>query len=226
MNKANLVLIYGILSDDEIWQHQVKHLQDVANIIIPDIRPAKNFNQILDIILTAAPDSFALAGHSMGGWLVLEVARRYPEKVKQLCVLSTTAEIDPPEKIERRKQALQQAQAGNFAEVAEQLANDFVYDSRVRPAVLAMFKRQQFAFVDQMQILIQRENTLPYLNSIKANSLVIHAAQDKIFKLEDFRKIYQGIPGAKHTIIEDSGHMVTLEQPQAVTALMRYWLEN
>lgn len=55
--------------------------------------------------------------------------------------------------------------------------------------------------------------------------MVIHGRQDSFFTLAEQQLIASNIPNAKLTIIEDCGHMMHVEQPQAVNALLRLWVQ-
>ena len=79
-------------------------------------------------------------------------------------------------------------------------------------------------FIHQEQAMMQRKETLSILPQIACPTLLIHAAQDRNFSLQEHQELTAHIPGAKIAIVEDSGHMSPLEMPQAVTALLRFWL--
>jgi pimeloyl-ACP methyl ester carboxylesterase len=99
MKKEPLVLLPGLLSDDYVWDHQVKYLSEVADIYIPNLSYASSPNEMIEEIMKVAPDSkFAIAGHSMGGWLSLEIVKHYPERVSKLCLLATRIDSDSKEK--------------------------------------------------------------------------------------------------------------------------------
>jgi pimeloyl-ACP methyl ester carboxylesterase len=56
--------------------------------------------------------------------------------------------------------------------------------------------------------------------------LVLCGRQDALTPLEVHREMASLIPGARLVIIEDSGHLTTMEQPEATTAVLRYWLQE
>jgi pimeloyl-ACP methyl ester carboxylesterase len=176
-------------------------------------------------ILGQAPPKFALAGHSMGGWLCLEVMRRAPERVTQLCLLNTTARGDSPEKLRKREQAIFRVENGEFAAVAKEIADLFIFNPSTKPQVEKMFlKEGKDVFIQQERAMIDRQECLSILPTIKCPTLIIHAARDKNFSLEEHQELAELIPNSMLAIVEDSGHMSPMEMPQAVTALMRFWL--
>jgi pimeloyl-ACP methyl ester carboxylesterase len=222
--KTHLVLISGLLSNDRVWQHQVKNLSTLADIQIfnpCEDTPAKMVKGILD----KAPPTFALAGHSMGGWLCLEIFRADPSRVSKVCLLNTSARSDFKEKKAKRKSMIEQCKAGKFPEIAGEVASFFTSNSQTHLEVEKMFlKVGEDAFIAQEQAMLMREPCEKILPIIHCPALVIHAAQDKNFSLEEHAEMVEQMPNAKLAVVEDSGHMSPMERPQAVTALLRYWL--
>ncbi len=111
--KPPLVLISGLLSNESLWQHQTRHLSDIASIQV--LSPSQDTpKKMIQAILEQAPPEFALAGHSMGGWLCLEIMRTAPSRVSRLCLLNTTARNDSEEKRLARQQMILKAEKGQF----------------------------------------------------------------------------------------------------------------
>lgn len=222
--KIPLVLVSGLLSNESLWQHQVDHLEDIAAISI--ISPSQDTpEKMVRSILDAAPPRFALAGHSMGGWLCLEIMQANPSRVSQLCLLNTTARMDSEEKRARRKEMILKAEKGNFPEIVEEIADHFVSNLQVKNDVKKMFlKVGKEAFIRQEKAMMMRHESKSILPKINCPTLVIHAAQDQNFSLEESKELVDQIQGAKLSMVEDSGHMSPMEAPQAITAFLRFWL--
>jgi len=222
--KTTLVLLSGLLSNQLIWQHQIRHLSDIASIHV--ISPSENTpEKMVEAILKEAPPKFALAGHSMGGWLCLEVMRAAPSRVNRLCLLNTTAHMDSEEKKRRRQKMIQRVEKGQFREVVGEIIDKFVYNSLVKDTVEKMFLEiGEEIFIRQQEAMLARHECASILPSIVCPTLTIHAAQDRNFSLEEHRELVEQIPNARLAIVEDSGHMSPMEMPQAVTALLRFWL--
>lgn len=224
--KVPLIFVSGLLCNESVWSHQINHLNDLAAIKV--ICPNQNTPQkMVEEILTQSPEQFALAGHSMGGWLCLEVLRKAPERVKQLCLLNTTAKGDTPAKELKRHKMIQKAQNGQFLDIIEELVNDFVFDTRIKDEVRSMLQKSgEQVFISQEKSMLMRKECLTLLPSIRCPTLVIHADKDKVFSLEDHQELADSINHAKLSIIKDCGHMSPMEKPEEVTSLLRYWLES
>lgn len=222
--KIPLLLLPGLLSDARLWEHQTRHLADIASIQI--ISVSQNTpEQMVSSILKKAPPAFALAGHSMGGWLCLEVMRTAPERVSQLCLLNTTARMDSEEKKMKRNGMIRKAEQGLFQEVVKDMVQKFVFNPLAKHEVEEMFLNQgKESFIHQEQAMLKREESQSILPTITCPVLAIHARQDTVFSLDEHEELVAQIKNAKLAIVEDSGHMSPMEVPQAITALLRYWL--
>lgn len=224
MKKKTLILVSGLLSNERVWSHQMQHLRDIADIKV--VSPSQDTpEKMVQEILEKAPETFAIAGHSMGGWLCLEVMRRAPSRVSKLCLINTTAKPDSPEKATRRKEMIQKAKEGHFSELAHEIADNFVLNKSVKTDVEKMLLEVgENAFCRQEHSMLIREECLSILPTIKCPTLVIRSVHDKVFSLVDHQELADNITNAKLAHIEDSGHMTPMEMPQAVTTLLRYWL--
>jgi pimeloyl-ACP methyl ester carboxylesterase len=222
--KIPLVLLPGLLSDKRVWMHQIQHLKDVADVQIISLSqdtPEKMIHSLLE----EAPPKFALAGHSMGGWLCLEVMRVAPERVTQLCLINTTSRMDTEEKREKRYRMIEKAEEGSFQEIVKDIVGKFVFNPLVKNDVEKMFlDLGKTVFIHQEQAMIKRKDTRSLLATIFCPVLVIHAAQDSVFSLDEHIELVAQMPNAKLALVEDAGHMSPMEMPQAITALLRYWL--
>ncbi|QMT61846.1 MULTISPECIES: alpha/beta fold hydrolase [unclassified Legionella] len=225
MSKKTLVFLSGVLSDHRVWSYQANHLHDLVNCQIIPLLHGTSTEDLLQRVLGHVEGAFFLAGHSMGGWLALELARRVPERILKLCLLNTSAQQDSEEKEQKRIELIRKVEQGAFQTVAAELVQHYVYDERVKPEVHSMFLSVgQQAFIAQQKILLARQECTSFLPSLEIPTLVIHARQDKNFSLSVHAELADKIPNAKLAIIEDSGHMSPMESPQAVTALLRLWL--
>ncbi len=219
-----LVLVPGLLSNERVWEHQVHHLRDVTDLQI--FCPTQNHpDKMVEALLNAAPPTFALAGHSMGGWLCLEILRAAPSRVAKLCLLNTSARDDSQEKRARRQEMIARSKNGAFRTILQETLGFFTYNPLVRPAVEAMFLEVGCqTFIDQEEAMLLRKPCQSILPTIRCPTLILHAAQDQNFTLEENLELAEKIPHAKLAIVEDCGHMSPMEMPQAITSWLRFWL--
>ena len=229
--KESLILIPGVGSDDTLWRHQVDHLADIVDVQVKVLCHAEARTELVDSLLKEAPDRFALAGHSYGGWLAQAVAAEAPRRVSTLMLFNTFTRyneayvvmfgqwleyIDKNRLIAKLDENLKNAvhshqlQDQNFINTLQDMQHKFPPDGYRR----------------QWQAMINNYDTTQLLPNISCPTLVIHGREDVIFSLEEHQYLADHIHDAKLTVIEECGHMAPMEQPHAVTALMRLWLNE
>src|SRR4051812_17103118 len=85
----HLILVPGLMCDDIVWADQTAALSSLTGITIADHGAMDSLGTMAEAILARAPDRFALAGHSMGGRVALEVFRRAPERIAGIALMDT-----------------------------------------------------------------------------------------------------------------------------------------
>lgn len=222
----HLLLLSGLLSDKRLWKHQASHLGDLGEVQIFSLAK-DSAKKMVDAILAKAPETFALVGHSMGGWIALEIMRVAPSRVSHLILLNTTARADSDEKRQKRLEMIEAAKGGNFEKIARQITEKFVYNKTVKEAVLKMFLEVgSDLFVRQQTAMLVRDECFSILPKITCPTLVIHASKDQNFSLKEHEELSTQIKAAKLSIIENAGHMSPMEEPKAITDLLKLWLKT
>jgi pimeloyl-ACP methyl ester carboxylesterase len=230
--KQPLILIAGHMCDAGLWKHQIEHLGDIADMTVTKIPDQSSVADMARVILATAPPRFAMAGLSLGGYIAFEVMRQEPERVTHLALLDTSARADTPEQTERRHRFIGMAKAGDLDGVMVAYLPLFVHPDRLNDqAFLKELKSMsdrvgETAFFRQQEAMLSRPDSRPNLGRIACPTLVLCGRQDALTPLELHVEIVQLIPGAKLVVVENSGHLSTMEQPEAVTAVLRYWLQE
>lgn len=225
-----LLLLPGLLCDQALWAHQVRDLFDIADCRVADLTGADEMRALAEVVLAGAPARFALAGLSMGGYVAFEIMRRAPGRVTRLCLVDTSARPDTPEQRRRREAMLKLAGMGKFRGMsprllATQVHPDHVALPEVGGVVLAMTERVgPDAFRRQQAAILSRPDSRPGLAHIRVPTLVIVGADDEQTPPDRSQEIAGQITGATLHVLTHCGHLAPLEQPGAVTALMRAWL--
>ena len=229
-DKTDVVLVPGLLCDAALWAHQISNLEDIADCHVGDTRQDDTIAGMADTILASAPERFALAGLSMGGYVSMEIMRRAPERVTRLALLDTAAPDDSDERRQRRLELIKLAEIGEFKGVAPRLLPQFIHPGRLQDgtltdSIMEMTQRVgRDAFLRQQHAIMGRIDSRPSLKEVTVPALVLCGRQDELTPVERHEEIVGLIPGARLSIVEDCGHMSTMERPQAVTALLRDWL--
>jgi len=228
--KTHLVLVPGLLCSPALWAPQVAGLSDIADITIADHTRHDTMATIAQSILAEAPQRFALAGLSMGGYIAQQIVLQSPERVTRLALLDTGSRADTPERIERRLQLNDMARREGVARVQQELMPLLIHTDRLADKAFVDLIVQMAvdtgveAFLRQHAALMARGDNRPLLPDIRCPTLVLIGRQDILTPLELSEEIAAAIPGAQLEIIDDSGHLSTLEQPDAVNRTLRRWL--
>lgn len=226
----NLVTVPGLLCDAALWAHQTRHLADIADCQVAAVTEAATVEDMASTVLAGAPERFALAGLSMGGYVCHAIMRQAPERVIKLALLDTSARADTPEQTERRRQLIAMSEIGKFRGVTDRLlplfvAPDRLGDEDLTGEIKAMAERVGAdAFYRQQNAIMARPDSRGQLAGYDLPTLVACGRQDALTPLDLHEEMAAAVPGARLAVVEDCGHLSTMEQPQTLTALLRQWL--
>ena len=230
--KTPLVLVPGLLCDERLWRPQAERLVDVAEPVVADVTGGASVSEMARSVLGAAPSAgrFALAGLSMGGYVALEVMRVAPDRVSHLALLDTSARADTAEQTATRRELIELAKSGRFEEVPRALLPREVHPGRLGDeglvsTVLGMAAAVgPEAFVRQEEAIIGRPDGRRELPKITCPTLVLCGREDALTPLHLHEEMASLIPASRLRVIEECGHLSTLERPEAVAAALREWL--
>lgn len=227
-----LVLVPGLLCDAQLWQPQAESLADIADIWIADHTRSDSMAGVARDVLAGAPfERFALAGLSMGGYIALEIMRQAPRRVIRLALLDTAATAEQREQTQRRMELIALAERGEFPRVTEILLPLLLHPARLAETALTEVAKSMAknvgreAYLRQQRAIMSRADSLGLLATIACPTLVLCGRQDALTPLARHQEIAAGIKGVRLEVIEDCGHLSTLEKPAEVNAALRRWLE-
>ena len=221
-----IVLVPGLLGSPRLYAEQIPELWRTGPVILADHTRDDSMGAIARRILASAPGRFALAGLSMGGYICFELLRQAPERIASLVLLDTSARPDTAELSEQRRSQIEMAREGRLAELSDMLFPRWVHarrwgDESLRRTLRAMAQEVGVAaFARQQMAIIGRPDSRPGLAAIRCPTLVIVGDGDMVTPPERAEEIANGIARARLSVIRDSGHLSTLEQPAAVTRSM------
>lgn len=226
-----ILLVPGLVCTAELFGSQLPALWTRGPVIVASTLGGDSMGAIADDILADAPPRFALAGLSMGGYLAFEILRRAPERVERLALLDTSARPDTPEQSERRRGLMARLDSEAFEAVIEPVLRGLPAPARREDEALFQTNLRMAravgadGFRRQTRAIIGRPDSRPDLAGITIPALVLVGDQDAVTPPEIAREMADAIPGARLSIIPDSGHVSTLEQPEAITQALLDWLD-
>ncbi|WP_129647793.1 alpha/beta fold hydrolase [Peristeroidobacter agariperforans] len=224
-----LVLLPGLLCDQRLWRDQARDLEDIAEPAIPDLTLDDSLSAMAKRVLDAAPDRFALAALSMGGYVAFEILRQQPRRVTRLALLDTSAALDSPQRVTQRLAGIQSLKHGRFFGVTTRMLPQLVHAGHVHgpigAEVQAMAKRVGGdAFLRQQNAILNRPDSRPLLASIDVPTLVAVGDSDILTPPEDAEEMHRQIAGSTYYVFAACGHLPPMEAPEETSKLLRRWL--
>lgn len=231
-----VILLHGLLCDHAVWARQQEALAD-AKVFVPALAALPSISAMAQHVLAHAPtERFALAGHSMGGRVALEVVRLAPWRVERLALLDTGIDpiaegADGTSERQQRLALLQLARDKGMREMGRQWARGMVHPSRLESPlfeeILDMIARQTpEIFASQVAALLARPDARGLLPGILCPTLLLCGRQDSWSPLARHERMHALLPASRLVVVEESGHMTTMEQPAVVSGALRNWLQS
>ncbi|MFI5234674.1 MAG: alpha/beta fold hydrolase [Gemmatimonadales bacterium] len=241
-----ILFVHGYPLDRTIWQHQVGALTGWRRIA-PDLRGfglsdapdlgysmatyADDLAALLDLL---AIDQVVLCGHSMGGYIGFEFARRHRARLRALVLVGTRAEADNAEAKRGRDASMALARERGSAAIAEQMLPRLLapggIDTMPQVAVrirATMTSAPVSGILGALGAMRERADSLPLLPELAGvPTLVVVGDQDQLTPVAMARVMAEGIPGAVLSVISGAGHLAPIEQPLATTRVLTEFLES
>lgn len=224
-----LVLLPGLLNDEDLWRDQIAALSDVADCQVGDITLGGSLEELAGRVLAEAPPSFALAGFSLGGYVAQEILRQAPERVSRVAFLDTSFRPDSPERAANRQALNRAAQApGRFHGFGDRLLATYLdpahlADEAVVSRIRSMTERLgPEVFVRQNNV--ERKDGSDVIANLACPVLVLCGQNDALTTVAEHRSMVALAPRATLVIVPGSGHMTPIEAPHAVSEALRAWL--
>lgn len=226
-----LVLLPGMMCDARLYGPQIAALSGRVPLHLAPITESASVAELASDILEAAPPRFALAGLSMGGIVAMEVVRQAPERINRLALLDTNPRPELEEVRRRREPQIDKVHAGGLKEVMrDELKPNYLANGPRRQDVLDLCMEMALdlgadVFERQSRALQTRPDQQETLKSVTCPTLVLMGADDRLCPRDRHELMHRLIAGSTLEIIDSAGHLPTLEQPDAVTAAFKTWLE-
>lgn len=230
MTGLPIVFIPGLMCTGRIYRHQAETLGQKHPVLLANHWSHDAMVGIAKSILDAAPERFALAGTSMGGYAALEIMRQAPQRVSKLILMSTSAKPDTPERSADRRKQVEAARKHGMRGGTKALYPKLVHPARHEdtPLLTAFIEMAEQlgveAFARQIEAIIGRADARSALADITAPTLVIAGKDDTLITPDNSEEIAGGIRGARLELVEHCGHMGMIEKPETYTRLISDFL--
>ncbi len=238
MTRPPLLLVPGVLCSPRLFAAQVAAFEGQADIVVPDWRRAPlsiwdNWQSAARWVVDQMPaEKFALAGLSLGGMLAVEIMQFAADRVTKLALLDTGMRSQNEAERAVRRARIRLATEGHFELVLGMQMTRFIPayrlpDKALVDEVLTMcgeigveiYKRQE-------ELAAIRVDRRPDLPRIRCPTVVVCGRDDAATPLFLSEEIAQAIPAASLAVIEQCGHLVTMEKPEETNLILKTWLER
>lgn len=220
-----LMLVHGFPLDSSSWNELIPYLKDHFDLILPDLRGfgksttvdapytlsdmADDLAGLLDHL---GVEKTALAGHSMGGYISLAFAKKYPQRVSGLGLVASQAAADAPEGKERRYKTAADVAEKGVGVVVDAMPPKLSADVRVQEFVRGVIERQsKQAVIGALKAMAEREDAMPILSSFNFPLVLIHGDADQLIPIERAKEIKSANPSARLLELKGAGHMPMME---------------
>ena len=250
-NGVPVILVHGFAEDGAIWDDLTERLKDKFKLIIPDLPgsgksplidskhalPAGRWSMeffadcILAILQNESISSTIMIGHSMGGYITLAFAEKYPHLLKAFGLFHSSSYPDSEEKKEARRKSIAFIQQHGAAKFIEQSTpNLFSENFKEKHPEIVQEQVTQYtnflapALVQYYEAMMERPDRTEILKTFKGPILFIMGKHDTAIPLEHSLQQCH-LPDLSYTLIlEDSGHMGMLEEAEKSSRFIENYL--
>jgi pimeloyl-ACP methyl ester carboxylesterase len=241
-----LLLVHGYPLDHQMWRHQLDEFSRDFRVIAPDLRgfgqstitpgvvTMQRYADDMAALLEAlgAREAVTFCGLSMGGYIAWEFALRHRSRLAKLILCDTKASADTPEGAAGRLASAQKVLAeGPQVIVDGMLAKLFAPQTAeqqadtVKSTRKIMLAAKPDGIAAALRGMAERTDMVGRLKSFDMPALVLCGEHDAIATVDEMQGIASNLPQATFAAIPNAGHMAPLENPTAVNAAMRRFLQ-
>jgi len=227
-----LVLLPGMMCDARLYGPQIAELSADTAVMVAPITQGERVEEIASGLLDLVPKRFALVGYGMGGVVAMEVMRRAPDRVARIALLNTHPLAETPQAATAREPQIVRARSGRLNDVMrDEISLSDLAPGSARMGILELISDMAETlgpevYVRQARALQRRKDQQATLRRCKVPALVMCGAHDQITPVKRHSFMAELTPYANLKILDDSGHLPTLEQPEQTTAALREWMKQ
>ncbi len=242
--EKTILLLHGYLESLDVWEDFAKLLSKEYRVVAMDL-PGHGISQVMGPIHTMEfladtvvgvldeleIEKATVVGHSMGGYVALEVLRRHPERMESIVLLSSTPNPDSPEKLADRDREIALVEGGHKDLLASTAAkNGFATENLKRMQDEIIFLEEQVLVTEAEGVVAllrgmkERKDSNELLQKATLPQLFILGKKDGYIPLERAEAMVAAHPQAKVAWLENSGHLGYFEEPEACAAAIREFM--
>lgn len=223
-------MVPGMMCDERIFSPQIEELSKNLEVTVADISSFPTVRELASDLLKKAPKSFSLLGHSMGGIVAMEIYSQEPNRIEKLILMDTNPKAELDEVKLKREPQIKDVREGKLLEVMrDEMKPNYLAESENKSSVLDVCMDMALSlgsdvFINQSRALQKRADQLNTIQSMNIPVLIMCGSEDKLCTVERHEMMHNMISDSDLKIINNAGHMPTLEQPRETTEVLKEWL--
>ncbi|WP_300444572.1 alpha/beta hydrolase [uncultured Mameliella sp.] len=227
-----LVLLPGMMCDARLFAPQIAAFSGTRAVHCAPIGGHDSMQALAAHVLAHAPPRFALAGLSMGGIVAMEVLHQAPDRVAGLALLDTNPKAELEGVRARRVPQMDKVRAGHLdAVMRDEMKPNYLSNGPRRAEILDLCMEMALSlgagvFLNQSRALADRPDQQETLRAYQGPALVLCGRDDALCPVTRHELMHELIADSTFRVIENAGHLPTLEKPDETTAALAAWLEK
>ncbi|NNK17089.1 MAG: alpha/beta fold hydrolase [Sulfitobacter sp.] len=227
-----LVLLPGMMCDARLFGPQIAELSADMAVMVAPVTQGERIEEIASSLLDLLPARFALAGLAMGGIVAMELLRRAPDRITRIALMCANPLAETPAIAADREPLIVKARSGRLLELMrEEMKPNYLAPGPHRAEVLDLVMDMAQAlgpdvFIRQSRAMQRRRDQQAVLRKCRTPALILCGEHDQLCPVKRHTFMAELIPYAELVVLENSGHLPTLEQPDATTAALRSWMRQ
>lgn len=223
-----LVLIPGFMLDESLWDETIDYFPSETIFHRASLSQGESIEEIAANIAFNSPPEFILVGFSLGGYIARYIAEKFPNRVSALILIATSLRTDTILQRQLKEAAVKVSAQGQFrglssASIAKSLHPQKSNDTEVINRIRKMGVRLGYeTFARQSMLTRESSNS----QTIQCPTLIIAGAQDALRLPEETQELCNEFSTAHLKIIEESGHMIPIEQPEELAKTIKCWINS
>ena len=223
-----LVLVHGFLGSSEMWEPQINFFKNYFRVIAPDlpgfgkskeVKSHNNIQSIANLLLKCLEekkiDKFNLLGHSMGGMIVQEIAKKSGNKISKLICYSTGPRGEMPGRFETVDQSRENLKKKGLELTARDIAKTWFVkgeEAEYFDTCIEVGKQTSIEAADESLVAFKNWNGVDSLKNIKNETLIVWGDKDKSYDIQQIKTLNKNILNSSLVIFKGCAHNVHLEK--------------
>ena len=227
-----LVFLPGMMCDARVFAAQTTAFSPHVSVVVAPVTCGDRIEEIASRLLDGLPRRFALVGLAMGGVVAMEILRRAPDRVSRLALLNSNSLAETPQSAGEYEPMIINLRTGGLEDAVDMvIPPDSLAPGAERGAVQGLLQDMAVhigskTIIRQIRAMQRRRDYQAVLRRCQVPTLVMGGAYDRLAPVKRHELLAELIPNAQLRVLDASGHLPVLEQPEEATAELFEWYQG